>query len=280
MSSEGRPLDHVVIAVENLDAAARQYQHLGFNLTPRARHEDRMGTSNRLIQFSDKNFIELIEVDRPNTLQPHAPNSSPPHFSFGAHNKEFLEHGEGMSMLVFQTDDARQDIISFEQSGVQTYAPFDFERQATLPDGHEVTVSFSLGFATSMAMPSCSFFVCQNRAVEYFWKQQYQVHSNQSLGIRRVSLCSDNAERDAKFVQSLFGGEFQQAATGCTIRIGDLQFIDIIAPEQLASIDPGFRIDRFRSPFFAGIDIATKLSGTAKVIPSTEASGVFIRMAL
>jgi catechol 2,3-dioxygenase-like lactoylglutathione lyase family enzyme len=61
--ASGRAIDHVVLAVRNLDRAAQTYQKLGFTLTPRAMHEDRMGTSNRLAQFGGMNFIELLEVD-------------------------------------------------------------------------------------------------------------------------------------------------------------------------------------------------------------------------
>src|SRR5262245_37222870 len=67
----GRAIDHVVLAVTDLDRAAETYQGLGFTLTPRARHEDRMGTSNRLAQFAAQNFIELLEVDRPQKLARH-----------------------------------------------------------------------------------------------------------------------------------------------------------------------------------------------------------------
>ena len=69
--ASGRSIDHVVLAVRDLGATAAIYQDLGFTLTPRAVHEDHMGTSNRLVQFKAKNFIELLEVDRPETLAPH-----------------------------------------------------------------------------------------------------------------------------------------------------------------------------------------------------------------
>ena len=50
------------------DRAGAVYQKLGFSLTPRAAHEDRMDTSNRLAQFGARNFIELLEVDLPEKL--------------------------------------------------------------------------------------------------------------------------------------------------------------------------------------------------------------------
>ncbi len=66
--ASGRAIDHVVLTVRDLDRAAITYQELGFTLTPKAAHEDRIGTSNRLAQFGGKNFIELLEVDRPERL--------------------------------------------------------------------------------------------------------------------------------------------------------------------------------------------------------------------
>ena len=78
--ASGRAIDHVVLTVRDLDAAAITYQRLGFTLTPRAAHHDQMGTSNRLVQFRGRNFIEVLEVDRPehlpDTTSRHRPRSS------------------------------------------------------------------------------------------------------------------------------------------------------------------------------------------------------------
>jgi hypothetical protein len=62
----GREIDHVVVAVRDLDRAGEE---LGFTLTPRAMHDERMGTSNLLAQFAEQNFIELLVVDRPDRLE-------------------------------------------------------------------------------------------------------------------------------------------------------------------------------------------------------------------
>src|SRR5215204_4426778 len=180
--ASGRAIDHVVLTVRDLDAAAITYQRLGFTLTPRAAHDDQMGTSNRLAQFSGRNFIELLEDDRPETLARHDFAASPPFFSFGDYNRSAVREREGLSMLVFASDDTRADISSFAAAGLATFAPFDFERYAQMPDGEKVTVGFSLGFLQSREMPRVAFFVCQNRAQNYFWKPEYQSHTNGVTG--------------------------------------------------------------------------------------------------
>src|SRR5258708_39106540 len=110
----GRAIDHVVLAVRDLDRAAARYEQLGFTLTPRASHDDRMGTSNRLAQFRGKSFIELLEVDRPDRLAAHDFSRGPPFFSFGDHNRLALGDPEGRSILAFATHDARADIRPLE----------------------------------------------------------------------------------------------------------------------------------------------------------------------
>ena len=54
-----RRIDHLVVAVQDLDQAGNFYQRLGFQVGSRNRHP--WGTENRLVQFSDS-FIELITI--------------------------------------------------------------------------------------------------------------------------------------------------------------------------------------------------------------------------
>jgi hypothetical protein len=248
----------VVLAVRDLDDAARTYDALGFSLTPLAHHEDRMGTSNRIAQFQEQNFIELLEVDRPHTLAPHDFSTSPPFFSFGAHNRAALAEREGLSMLVFAGDDARADVVSFAAKGVPTYAPFDFERQARLPDGQSVTVAFSLAFATSPDLPNMAFFVCQNRAPEYFWKPEFQTQPG----------------RDAGFIGKMFDGEITAVAAGQHVACGERQEVRVLTPETIRKLDPSFSTEDLDRPVLAGIAIAC--GEDRATTPAAAACGAFI----
>lgn len=273
--STGRAIDHIVLAVRDLDAAARVYETLGFTLTPRAAHEDRMGTSNRLAQFAGQNFIELLEVDRPEKLAPHDFTRTPPFFSFGAHNRAAIAKREGMSMLAFAGDDARADIAAFEAAGVPTYTPFDFERLARLPDGREVTVSFSLAFATSPDMPSIAFFVSQNRAPQHFWKPAFQEHANGAKGIKAVYIASPAPERDSAFVARMFGGAVTPVPGGMHVACGAGQAVRVLTPDAIAARDPSLSLSPDGSPMFAGITLGCTGDGR-QTIPANKACGIFI----
>lgn len=270
----GRSIDHVVLAVRDLDAAAAIYERLGFTLTPRAAHEDRMGTSNRLAQFAGRNFIEILEVDRPDKLTPHDFAKTPAFFSFGDHNKTQLATREGLSMLVFASDDARADAARFEAAGVPTYQVFDFERQARLPDGQSVTVSFSLTFATSSDMPDLAFFVCQNRAQEYFWKPQFQSHDNGAQVISAVYIGSAEPERDATFVARMFDGAVTEIEGGFAVACGAGQEVRVLSPEAVLSRDHSLQIDVNASPALVGICL--KAGERRETIPAQAAAGMFI----
>ena len=272
----GRPIDHVVLAVYDLDRAAAQYERLGFTLTPRAFHDDRMGTSNRLAQFRGRSFIELLEVDRPHKLAPHDFSRVPPFFSFGDHNRLVLDKREGPSILVFAGADARADIRRFEAAGLSTFAPFDFERQARLPDGTEVTVAFTLAFAQSPEMPRVAFMVSQNRAEEFFWKAEYQSHPNGVQAINAVYLTSLSPQKDAAFIGAMFGGDIAPISGGMRVSCGPSQEVRVVSPQTLTGHDPAFDIGSI-SPMLAGISVVS--NARRDTIPASEACGMFIEWA-
>lgn len=272
--TRGRAIDHVVLAVRDLDRAAANYERLGFTLTPRAAHEDRMGTSNRLAQFARKNFIELLEVDRPDGLARHDFTASPRFFSFGDYNRLAVGEREGLSMLVFAGDDARADIRSFSAADLPTYAPFDFERYAKLPDGTQATVSFSLAFVQSPEMPKVAFFVCENRAQDYFWKPEYQSHASGAAGIVAVYLSSRDPGRDAAFVNRMFDGEVRPTSGGFGIACGPSQELRVLTPEAIAKRDSSFEGIQTGTPILAGIALAAHSS--QRLTPAAEANGMFI----
>jgi hypothetical protein len=58
--------------------------------------------------------------------------------------------------------------------GLGAYAPLDFSRNATLPDGTS-GVAFSLAFATDAGLPRLAFFTCQHRQPRgLLWQPDYQ----------------------------------------------------------------------------------------------------------
>lgn len=203
-----RHIDHIVVAVRELDRAAELYSRLGFQVGARNRHP--WGTANRLIQFGTS-FIELITVDG-------TAHSIPPHqqrqFSFGAFVRDYLQQREGMAMLVLSSTDAKSDAARFAEQGVGNFEPFSFERKARRPDGSETRVAFTLAFARDPAAPDSAFFVCQQHFPENFWNRSFQQHVNSAANISAVTLTSPNPLQHAEFLTGFSGAEKRSLPNG------------------------------------------------------------------
>lgn len=271
----GRPIDHLVIAARSLERLAAQYEGLGFTLTPRAVHPDEMGTSNRLAQLPGRNFLELLEVDRPQGVTPHDFAADPPRFSFGDQNRIRLARGEGASLLVLQSEDAAADLADWRAKGLTTYAPFAFERQARQPDGSQVTVSFSLGFVGAPELPDLGFFVCHNRFPDSFWKPDYQRHANGAQKILSIYFAAERPAAVGEALSRITGGEVSPATGGVSVAAGPGESLEVMERSRLEDISRGGLPAASASADIVGIRLAA--AGRAgSVTPAAEAGGLFI----
>lgn len=193
-----RGLDHLVIGVHDLDAAGAFYETLGFTVGARNRHP--WGTENRIVQFPGS-FLELITIGDAAAVVPPAPRV----FSFGSFVGEALARGEGLSMLVLESTDAKADAAAFKASGIGDYEPFFFERQAKRPDGSEVRVAFSLAFAADSLAPECGFFVCQQHEPQNFWNPAFQQHANGASALSAAILVTDDPAAHRSFLRAYAG---------------------------------------------------------------------------
>lgn len=199
MKEPRRRIDHVVVAVHDLDAAGAFYRGLGFQVGARNRHP--WGTENRLIQFRDS-FIELITTgDAPEAIPEHAPGR----FSFGAFVRDYLQHREGLAMLVLDSVDAAEDAARFARAGIGAFEPFFFERTGRRVDGGETRVAFTLAFAVDQHAPGCGFFVCQQHAPENFWNPALQRHDNGARNIAAICMTASDPASHADFLADFSG---------------------------------------------------------------------------
>lgn len=226
-----RGIDHLVVAVRDLSAARDRFERFGFSMTPLGIHP--WGTGNHLTQFAN-NFIELLGIVDRDALVP----MSAEHFSFSAHNDVFLRKREGLSMLVLSTDDARADAELWRARGLHVYEPVHWSRKATLPDGGESTVAFTLTFVVDPLMPEIAFFSCQQHNPEAFWKPEYQVHENSATGIAGVTLVAEQPARHAPFFAALLdGAAIDENADGvCVATAGGA--IHILSPDRFVARYP------------------------------------------
>jgi len=251
-------LDHLVLVVNDLDQARARYQAMGFTMTPKAQHP--FGTGNSNIQLQGC-FLEVLTVMAPEDIPEHGDGS----FSFAAHNRDFLNKGEGFSMLVLESADARTDQQRFTAVGLKTYEPFDFSRKARQPSGEEVTVGFSLAFATDPLAPENAFFTCQQHAPEHFWKPEYQTHANTAHTITDVCMVSPVADDHRSFLEGYTGSASTRQSDGSLLIETGRGTISVMDPARFTEeyqcatpdISSGDRLVGYR----IGVDDLSAVSG-------------------
>lgn len=202
-----RRIDHLVLAVDDLDRAAATFEELGFQVGARNRHP--WGTENRLIQFRSS-FLELITVADAGAIPPHAPGA----FSFGAFVRDYLRHREGLAMIALDSRDAAHDATVFAGAGIGDYRPFTFEREGRQPDGTRSHVAFSLAFATDDRLPDVGFFVCQHHYPQAFWNPELQRHPNGAVDIVEVELTVAEPSEHTAYLEA-FVGSGSPTRAGC-----------------------------------------------------------------
>lgn len=118
-------IDHLVVAVRDLETAVERYSQLGFTVVPGGRHP--VATHNALIAFADGAYLELIAFYEP----------SPEHRWWGP-----LRRGGGLVDFCAQTDDLLADTAAFRQAGVEIDDPKPLSR--VRPDGYTLSWVLSI----------------------------------------------------------------------------------------------------------------------------------------
>lgn len=218
-----RGIDHLVIAVRDLDAARRSFERLGFTVAPSARHP--FGTANAVVQFGSS-YLELVSIHDAQLIPPARTGA----FSFAGFNRDFLAKREGMSMLALKSMDAAADQADFEKHGLPVFEVLHFERMATGPDGVDRPVSFSVTFTREPRLKEAGFFTCQHHRPENFWRPEYQTHANGATAVAAAVLVARDPA-DFHAFMTVFSGKRDMSSTsfGVTFDMGD-GAIEIVSP--------------------------------------------------
>jgi hypothetical protein len=269
-----RAIDHLVLPVNDLDAARRAYAAMGFTVTPVNTHP--FGTQNAIVQL-DGAYLELLAVTDPSAI----PKGSQDRFSFAEFNQRFLGRvGEGCSFLVLTSDDPSADRAAFQSAGLRVYEPFSFTRIARQPDGQEDEVGFDLNFVTDVRMPDCAFFTMKQRRPDLFWNEQFQTHANTAGGIADVVIATDQPTDFAVFFQTLIGASMLPYSDGVAFKTwGETSGAVSLLPWNSAGTDvmwsPTPRIVRYAIAV-RDLDAARQALDAGRVPYGEEAGGLIV----
>jgi 4-hydroxyphenylpyruvate dioxygenase-like putative hemolysin len=158
-------IDHVVIAVRDLDAAAAGFRALGFTLTPRGFHS--IGSQNHCIMFAGT-YVELL--------------AAPVEHPWLDYYRRFLrQHGDGLAAVALATRDADAAYAELRAHGVAAKSPMDLSRpvEGGVARFRLVQIDGTPGV-----------FVCQHLTRELVWRREWQAHANGAAELVGISLAA------------------------------------------------------------------------------------------
>ena len=185
-------LDHIVIAVHDLDTAIHDYRTLGFNVLPGGDHPGR-ATHNALVVFEDGVYFELIAWKKP------APEER--------WWQLLQRHGEGIVDYALLPSDTLQAVASASLRGLMLEGPIDGGRLR--PDGER------LRWQTARPRSSDLPFLCGDltpRALRVP-EGDARVHPNGVLGVASLSVAVDDVDATLARFRALLGPNADEACT-------------------------------------------------------------------
>ena len=191
MNTSDYSLDHVLIAVRDLECAARTYSDgLGFSLSPEGVHPGR-GTHNRLITFASE-YLELIAYrDRSEG-------------DFRPTMAAFLRRREGLYMFAIGTDDLDRAVSDMRGRGIAVEDPVAGARQAS---GGRPGYTWRSAALPADATPGSETFLIQHDMTMRERYGETRSHRNGAAGLHSLQVAVTDAEDAASRWADLLGLE-------------------------------------------------------------------------
>lgn len=191
-------LDHVVVnARDQLAAAARRYEALGFTLTAPSRHT--LGSMNRLALFPD-HYVELLGID-PDAAKPRA---------------ELLSSPAGLNAIVFATEDAAALQRALRTRGVPMGEPMEFSRPI-LGAGE---ARFRTVHVAAAAVPYGRLYFCEHLTRDLVWAAASHEHGNGAVAVARIAIDVQDPGAAAALYRQLFGAAAVREENGFVVTLG------------------------------------------------------------
>ena len=205
-------LDHLVILVRDLDCAARDYERLGFAVTPGGEHADGL-TRNALVPFQDGSYLELVAFVNPDDSRDNV---------WGW--RRFVATG-GLVDHCLASDDLVSDARRLREAGFEVSGPADGGRR--LPDGQEIRWRSASVAQEGRALP----FLIEDltprpRRVP---AGRAAIHPNGATGISALEIATPDPENAARSYATLAGGPAPKEG-GETMRLGS-RAVSFAGPE-------------------------------------------------
>jgi catechol 2,3-dioxygenase-like lactoylglutathione lyase family enzyme len=269
-------IDHIVVLVRDLEQASRDYERLGFRVTPGGEHAGGE-THNALIGFDDGVYFELIAFKQPERHHSHRwwPR---------------LARGEGLVDYALSSDDVaavRQEAL---QRGIELANPVQGARRR--PDGREIAWR-SLTSGREIGTSIVPFVIEDVTARDFRVPHGEQArHENRARRVAGVTLVTRDLVAAAQGMKALLGTDPARSTPGTggerglVFEVGSYWF-EVIQPEAGSSpsgdegLSPRDHLEKYgEGPYEVVLATGNSASpGEGRLLPLLDAHGARIRLA-
>ena len=212
-------IDHVVIAVKDLDRARETYGRLGFTLSPRGEHSPPLGTANHTI-MGQRDYLELLAV----TEETEANRGY----------REALAGGEGIVSVALATPDVTTVRAAWQAAGMDPEETLRFSRPVERPGLAPIEARFEIARLPEDAVPGTRVFACSHLTREAVWLPELLDHPNTAVAVLSVTIATpDPRGATGAWARALSGAPVRLRAPrlrgGFRIDVG-AQSIELLAP--------------------------------------------------
>lgn len=212
-------IDHIVIAVGDLDRAAAAYRRLGFTLSPRALHSASMGTANHTIMLQ-RDYFELLTV-----LTPTERN---------LRWRDALALGDGVAGLAVVPTSAPAARDAWSANGFSPGELVNFSRPVDRPDGSRMEARFEIVSLPKGSVPGASVFACAQLTRDAVWLPELMGHANTATAIRRLVVALPKISEGAiSWSKALPGARSAVINGGIRLRLGS-HVVDLLGARMAA----------------------------------------------
>jgi catechol 2,3-dioxygenase-like lactoylglutathione lyase family enzyme len=235
-------IDHVIIAVRDLERARAGWNRLGFTLTPRGRHSGQ-GTANHCIMF-ETDFLELFGIVDPGD------------------NVEglaaFLAEREGARNVAFAPGGSAEDArLALLERGLHPSELRALERRMELPEGPVIPRFGLIGLAAEDTPGLPGSFVCAHLTPELMRRPDWHDHPNGVKGLRAIHVLVVRTAPLLPAYDRLFGIQHVTTTdTVATVHVGRHRIV-FSTPDDFVTMHPGIALDPdYPVPGIVALDLA------------------------
>ena len=232
-------IDHVIVLVRELDAAAAGFARLGFTISPRGTHSAHMGTGNHTIML-ERYYSELMGVLAPTDANDRW--------------REMLARREGMSGIALKPDDAARAAAEMRAAGVAAAYPVHFSRPVRMPDGSVAEAAFDTTQFPPEATPGGRMFCCRHLTPHTTWVPNLLRHPNSAAGLAEVMVATDDPAAAGAAYARIFDRGTVDIPGGVAVATGNTP-LSLLTPAALRARYPGADLSSLPAPGLAGFAV-------------------------